>query len=179
MNVFGSGLRSIVDNVRNWLDAKPTRGQALSVPGGRPVPTLVGSSLDVGVIDVSGSMGERDYPPSRLEGAKKAFDGFIRRSAEVNPNGWIGLVKFSDEAEVVANPAPVKNGLEVLRKSVKSLRTEGGTNLEAGLRTAFPLFSPSSSQRIVVLTDGHSTNGKPLRIAERIKSQGIQIDIIG
>jgi len=35
------------------------------------------------------------------------------------------------------------------------------------------------SPRIVLLTDGHSTEGDPLTTAAKIKTDGIQLDIIG
>ncbi len=143
----------------------------------------IGNTLDVSVSDVSESMGERDYPPSRLAGAKKANIEFVSEIAGKNPGGNVAIVEFSVRANVVCSPTPAGEGKLYLVKSIHGLRTHSSTNTAAGLRAARKIITSCSGvnkPRVLLLTDGHANaGGSPVREASLMKENGIQLDIIG
>ena len=49
------------------------------------------------IIDISGSMDEKDYYPSRLEGAKKAGERFIDVKLGKFPDDEAGIISFRRE----------------------------------------------------------------------------------
>jgi len=84
-------LSSFRDSV-NWLfcevPGEASELNSLRLPKSSSVP------VDVLVIDISGSMGNEDYPPSRLEGAKTASKGFLDKRRNAQPDAQVGLVTF-------------------------------------------------------------------------------------
>ncbi len=143
----------------------------------------IGGTLDVSVVDVSGSMEECDYPPCRLAGAKKANIEFVNELAGINPGGNVAIVEYSVRARVVCDPVPAGTGKNALVKGIKGLRTHSSTNTAAGLRVARNLICACSgvnNPRVLLLTDGHSNmGGSPVKEAKLLKEKGIQLDIIG
>src|SRR4030095_9991395 len=85
------------------------------------------------VTDTSGSMNAEDVDPDRLSAAVKSAR---KLTDELPDNFRLGLVTFSDSAEVQAPPTtdrdPVKAGLDRLRAS-------GGTAMATGLQRAIDL----------------------------------------
>ena len=142
-----------------------------------------GYEVNVVVIDVSGSMDERDYKPSRLEGAKKAFNHFLDTLKERNQIVMVGLVEFSSKARLAFTPLPLSENITKMRKAAQELSTISSTNIGAGLLVAANTISKiqlSENPKIILLTDGHSNTGRnPKIVAGEIKSAGIQLDIIG
>lgn len=138
--------------------------------------------VDVLVIDASGSMMESDYPPTRLEGAKKAAARFLEKRFASAPDAYVGIVIFGDSAEVVAPPLPLKDSMAELRAAIDGVAIIGSTNIGAGLRLAREVIQSNPNRltpRIVLLTDGHSILGNPESAAEKVKAAGVQLDIIG
>ncbi len=167
----------------NWL--KNLRDMTAEVKGleVRVDGKHIGGTLDVSVVDVSGSMDDGDYPPSRLAGAKKANIEFVNELKAQNPGGSVAIVEYSVRARVVCEPMAAGSGKLTLVKSIKSLRTHSSTNTAAGLRVARKLISACSgvnSPRVLLLTDGHANiGGCPIKEAAQLKENGIQLDIIG
>jgi Ca-activated chloride channel homolog len=134
------------------------------------------------VTDTSGSMNAEDVDPDRLTAAVKSAR---KLTDELPDNFRLGLVTFSDFAEVQAPPTtdrdPVKAGLDRLRAS-------GGTAMATGLqraidlaRTPVPNENGSGTRRLpsvlVLLSDGKDTQSPvdPLEVARQAKELKIPI----
>jgi uncharacterized protein YegL len=133
------------------------------------------------VIDVSGSMGTSDYPPSRLDGGIQAGMAYATTCAKERPVNRIAIVSFSERACVVLPLTPVTRGREITN-AFGRLTIDGGTDLAQGLKAAARLFEnqPQTQRRrhVILLTDGQG--GKPLKIAARLKGKlGVVIDVVG
>ncbi|XP_078495975.1 uncharacterized protein LOC100178306 [Ciona intestinalis] len=129
------------------------------------------------VIDVSGSMDSvADGQTASLMQRMKTFARlFINKAAA---NAWLGIVTFSDDARVVLRLTQMnKQGKEKATKAVETLRTEGLTNISAGLFLALELIKDRSHSRdsIIIFTDGAAncgiTEAEPLITEYREKSQ--------
>lgn len=149
-------------------------------------------------IDVSPSMADSDWPPSRLKAATEAAAALIRRKREIAPSDEVGIVAYAGSANTVCKPMPVEGDAKLL-KALRWLRTGSGTSISAALVAAqkhLPTTSgaswwdrlvkidsesrPERVQRIILLTDGHHNSGKdPEPIARTLKSVGVCIDCIG
>ena len=157
--------------LKNWLDEPAA------------IPSPANASVDIIVIDRSGSMGCADYPPSRLDGAKQAAYRFMEKRAAMDSKSCVGIVTFSLWSNLVAHPMPVKANLAKHKEALDGISVSGATNISAGLERAYVeirRIEKPRDRRIVLLTDGHATNGaNPVDTAREIKSAGIQVDIIG
>lgn len=180
-----TGQESLWDWVKFLAGFSGKHNQALaevesdgSTPGG-----VSAGSPEVLVLDVSGSMSDDDYKPTRLGGAKTAGYAFLRKLGDVSPDSLVGVVSFGDKGRVVCRPVKVRDGLAQLESKVRGLKDDGCTNMASGLKLAGELISKcpgSGVGRIVMLTDGHANEGgDPEPVAEKLKRQGIQLDIIG
>ncbi len=101
------------------------------------------------VVDVSGSMNRKDWSLSRLHGAKAACQALLERKHTLRPRDRVGLVTFGDEGKVRMAPTQVATGRKEISTAIKALKTGGGTEMSAGLKTAGRLlgstFSPKDS----------------------------------
>jgi Ca-activated chloride channel family protein len=145
-----------------------------------------GEGIDIMLcIDVSGSMGERDIPPSRMEAAKQVAEDFVRS----RPVDRIGLVIFSGESFTKCPVTPDKN---TLINQIRSLEIRDGNYLEPGtligegLATAVDRISSTNakSQIVILLTDGKedapaSRLIDPLSALEIAKVKGVKVYTIG
>ncbi len=140
-------------------------------------------SPEVLVLDVSGSMLDDDYKPTRLDGAKTAGCAFLRKLRDVRPESLAAAVSFGDKGKTVCKPLRVGDGLAHLEAKIRGLKYDGATNMASGLKLAGQLISKCGQGgrgRIVMLTDGHANEGgDPEPVAENLKQQGVQLDIIG
>jgi Mg-chelatase subunit ChlD len=134
-------------------------------------------------IDVSPSMEDCDYHPTRLEGAKRAVSRYLATMAHYEPQTLIGIVDFHGEAKPVSHPLPIGEQRRELGQALKRLHTGCCTNIGAGLQLAsreLALVPSPSDPTVILLTDGDSNQGpSPLRVANDLKAQNIQLDIIG
>lgn len=139
--------------------AKPSK--QVKVPRNRATVMLV--------IDVSLSMQSNDVPPSRIQAAKKAAQEFTEMLPKtIN----IGLESFSGQVVVKAQPTTNKQAIET---QIASLTTDQSTAtgdailsaLEAlkAFQAQFPGSSANVPQRIVMLSDGARTVGRPVSTA--------------
>ena len=143
-----------------------------------------GEGIDIILcMDVSGSMGSRDIPPSRMEVAKEVAEQFIRS----RPVDRIGIVIFSGEAFTQVPLTTDKNTLVTHIQSLESRRyLTDGTSIGEGLATAVGRLSQSNakSKVIILLTDGKEDPPEtrlidPLTALEIAKAQGVKVYSIG
>ncbi len=138
------------------------------------------------VVDVSGSMQAKDVAPTRLEAAQVVMRQFIER---LPPRFQVGLVAFSEQAEVVA---PASDDHDFVIDSISYLYPQRGTNIgdaiaravqvvrSAPTRPAEPGATRAAKQApaaILLLSDGSQTVGllSPLEGAQRAKSFKIPV----
>ena len=143
-----------------------------------------GEGIDIILcMDVSGSMGSRDIPPSRMEVAKEVAEQFIIS----RPVDRIGIVIFSGEAFTQVPLTTDKNSLITQIQSLESRRyLTDGTSIGEGLATAVGRLSQSNakSKVIILLTDGKEDPPEtrlidPLTALEIAKAQGVKVYSIG
>jgi Ca-activated chloride channel family protein len=150
-------------------------------------------------VDVSRSMCATDILPSRLQALEGVAVKFIR---DQKPNTEIGIVAFSDIAELVQAPTTDQDALQ---SAVQNLITGGGTAIGSGIlksldaiaeidkRVVPSVLDPSSDRApafvpqgdyapdiIVLLTDGVSNTGpSPLDAAQQAAERGVRVYTIG
>jgi Ca-activated chloride channel family protein len=134
-------------------------------------------------MDVSGSMGARDIPPSRLDVSKEVAEQFVLN----RPVDRIGVVIFSGEAFSLV---PLTTDKNMLVTEIRALQTArylaDGTVIGEGLATAADRLSESQSMSkvIILLTDGKEDPPEtrlidPLTALEIAKSKGVKVYTIG
>jgi len=120
------------------------------------------------VVDVSGSMNEQTpvveeggAAPSRLEVAKAGLEALVQ---SLKPGDTINLVTFSTSAVVALENFDYQGDASKFLSVVRSLQTQGGTNLNAGITTAYQLaqksFVPGKLNRVLMLTDAYANIGE-------------------
>ena len=156
--------------------ARPQRKQNLQRTKGEGIDIML-------CMDVSGSMGSTDIPPSRMDVAKEVAEEFVRN----RPVDRIGLVIFSGES---FTQCPLTTDRTTLISQIRSLENRAllkdGTIIGEGLATAVDrLLQSSSKTKIVILiTDGKEDAPEtrlidPLTALEIAKSKGVKIYTIG
>ncbi len=143
-----------------------------------------GEGIDIMLcMDVSGSMGSTDIPPSRMDVAKEVAEEFVRS----RPVDRIGLVIFSGES---FSQCPLTNDRNTLITQIQKLESRAllkdGTVIGEGLATAVDRLSksPSKSKIIILITDGKEDAPDtrlidPLTALDIAKSKGIKVYTIG
>lgn len=143
-----------------------------------------GEGIDIVLcMDVSGSMGSRDIPPSRMEVAKEVAMEFVRN----RPVDRIGLVIFSGES---FTQCPITTDRNTLLTQIQNLESRkylaDGTVIGEGLATAVDRLtkSPGKSKVIILLTDGKEDPPEtrlidPLTALEIARSKGVKVYTIG
>ncbi len=133
------------------------------------------------VMDRSGSMQTTDVAPSRIDAAKEAAAVFL----EVVPSRFrLGLVAFSDTADVLAEPttkrARIVDGIETLKPA-------GGTAIGDGILKALEIIAPLRERTrpgegepplaaILLLSDGAATAGAdPVVAATEAQDAGVPV----
>lgn len=125
------------------------------------------------VFDTSGSMSERDVGTSRIDAARTAALTFLEQLPEPFQ---VGLVSFSDEAQVQAQPTVDREAVE---EAIRALSSTGATAMGDALTKALTLDPLESEERreraaddrplaaILLLSDGFNTAGRvqPLEAA--------------
>jgi Ca-activated chloride channel family protein len=135
--------------------------------------------LDIVVaIDTSRSMLTEDIRPSRLERTKFAVKDLIRKLK----GDRIGLVAFSGEAFPVCPLTTDYSGVQITLDSLSAgTIPRGGTSLERAIQEAIKGYSdiPSRFKVVIVITDGESLEGDPLKAARAAAEKGIRIYTVG
>ncbi|MDX1908611.1 MAG: VWA domain-containing protein [Bacteroidia bacterium] len=132
------------------------------------------------LLDISGSMEARDYPPTRLEAAKETAIRFIQG----RKFDQIGLVLFANEALTYT---PLTLDYDYLIRSVRSVShtlipaqgTAIGSAIAAGINRVRE--SQTESKVLILITDGAHNQGTidPISAARLAASFGIRIYAIG
>jgi len=151
------------------------------------LPVRVNNATIVLLVDVSGSMSARDVEPTRLDAAVAAMRGFVERL----PAGFkVGLVQFSDNAEVLAPPT---DDHQRISQTLGLLVPDSGTALGEGLAAAVRLARSSLEHdgvaswpgrrlpaAIILLSDGKQNQGRmqPIQAARLAKQAGIPVDTV-
>lgn len=162
-----------------WLVA-----MALLVVGfARPVRTVSEATDVVAVVlalDVSNSMEAEDVDPSRIEVAKSAAQDFV---ADLPGNVRVGLVLFSGTTTAV----PVSEDREAVEQAIENADLADYTAIGEAIFASLDLveMAPSTEDgssppaRIVVLSDGETTTGRPdAEAAEAAADAGVPVDTI-
>lgn len=161
----------------------------LSIAAARPQQVTILDSKLKGrnimlVVDVSRSMGERDFPSgmgytSRLEGLKTAVAEYVKNRSQDR----IGLVVFGQNAYL---QSPLTTDVGLVEQFVKTLQPRmagDGTAIGDGLGLALKRLKKvsDSSRAIILMTDGVNTAGQilPLKAAHVAKELGVQVHTIG
>lgn len=144
------------------------------------------------VVDTSGSMRATDVKPTRLGAAKRAMQAFLEHAPA---SLRVGIVSFSDEAQVVVPPtadrAQLTRGIDVLgpgfgtalgdgiARAVELARTAAGGTGGSGAAAITPLRDAKGHAlaSILLLSDGAQTRGilSPGQGAERAQQAGIPV----
>lgn len=144
-----------------------------------------GEGIDIVLcMDVSGSMGSADIPPSRMDVAKEVAEKFVR----ARPVDRIGLVIFSGESFTLC---PITTDRNTLIAQIQQLVSKppyliDGTVIGEGLATAVDRLSESKakSKVIILITDGKEDPPParlidPLTALEIAKTEGVKVYTIG
>lgn len=132
------------------------------------------------LIDVSGSMQSEDKLPL-LQSA------FSYLTDQLSENDTVSIVTYSGEERTVLDGCP-GNKKEKILSSIKSLRAEGSTNGEAGLRRAYEIakahFIKGGNNRIIMASDGDLNVGMSSPEALKayvsdMKSSGVYLSVLG
>jgi hypothetical protein len=132
------------------------------------------------VIDRSGSMASAN----KMTLVKAALQSL---ASNLRPSDIVSIVVFDNTANVVLSANPLGNG-NAYRRAVESIQPAGSTNIDAGLmlgyREVARNFRSSSTNRVILLTDGRANAGvtQPRRIASNsaeFNEQGIDLSTIG
>ncbi len=132
------------------------------------------------VIDVSGSM----EMGNRLELVKQSLEMLVE---QLHRNDTVSIVVYGSEARVVLNPTRGSEKGEIL-SAIYSLRTEGATNAEAGLRLGYGMameaFKADGINRVILCSDGVANVGETeansiLEEIDRYVAEGVTLTTIG
>ena len=142
-----------------------------------------GEGVDIAVaVDISGSMGQTDFTPNRLEAAKQIVAEFI----EEREYDRIGLVVFSQDAFIQSPPTLDHDVLLQLLRDVHladQLGIEDGTAMGSGMATAANMLkdSDSESKLVTLITDGVNNAGEidPITVATAADTLGIKLYTVG
>ena len=88
------------------------------------------------LIDLSPSMDEKDWKPSRKAGAIKANIELIKNKAQQYPQDIVGIIGFGSSAKLLHRPVQLQGNCENLCNSLRNLPHPYGTDFTAALRLA-------------------------------------------
>jgi Ca-activated chloride channel family protein len=130
------------------------------------------------VLDLSPSMAATDLAPNRYTRARYALDDLLAATRDAR----VGLVVFSDEPYTVT---PLTQDVGTIRALLPPLSPDimpsAGENLAPALETAGKLLQQSGARngRIVVLSDGMADPTVAFARAQKLRAQGIAVDVVG
>jgi len=132
------------------------------------------------VIDVSGSMDREN----RLHLAKQSLQLLVDR---LRPDDTVSIVVYGSDARVVLYPTSGEDRATILN-AIYSVRPEGSTNAEAGLRLGYQIawqaFRENTINRVILCSDGVANVGQtgPDAILKEIRGYvetGITLTSVG
>ncbi len=144
----------------------------------RALPPVKGARDCVLIVDVSGSMFDDDWKPTRLDAAIDAANTFARRLRRKAPDARIAVVIFSCKAKVVYRLTAARKFGKISHK-IDQIDVGTYTNMYAGLKVALGLLkNRARTCQVVLLTDGQNTGRNPENLADRLKEFAI-VECIG
>lgn len=90
----------------------------------------------ISLVDVSPSMDEEDWKPSRKAGAIRANIELVKAKAKDHPHDVVGIAGFGSEAKVLHNPVRLKGSVDSICRSLKEPPMIYGTNFVAAFEMA-------------------------------------------
>jgi Ca-activated chloride channel family protein len=130
------------------------------------------------LLEVAPSMDAADIAPSRMARARYAVDDLLSAAQDAR----VGLVAFAGDAYTVA---PLTTDVTTIHNLAQplapSLMPESGDRLTPGLEEALRLLqaSPGTNRQVIVLADGFTDPAQALAAAQRLHSQGIDVNVVG
>lgn len=172
---FVSALRFLALALVIIAAARPQVGESRHV--------VRGDGVDIAIaLDISGSMGQTDFVPNRLEAAKQIVAEFIGE----REFDHIGLVVFAQDAFIQSPPTLDHDSLLRLLGEVHladRLGVEDGTAMGSGMATAANMLkdSTSESRLVTLITDGVNNSGQldPVTVAKAAEVLDIRLYTIG
>jgi Mg-chelatase subunit ChlD len=163
------------------LEAKINGGRPGISHAGRQAEILCDNTFtkSIIIIDRSGSMGCRDYSPSRLQAAKDAAVEYVMTLLKQKTQHQIAVISFGDDAKVVV-PLTAIDSCQRIVNGIRSISINGCTNIAAGLTQAAELLAKCSDKhsQIILLTDGYGSCH--IGIPEKLKGEyKATIDVVG
>jgi Mg-chelatase subunit ChlD len=134
------------------------------------------------IIDRSGSMAGRD-PPTKLDKAKEAADGFVKRLNLTRHR--VGLVSFETISSL---DQPLTGDLGAIERAIAAVQPSGSTDIagatERALRHLRANGRPGAVPVILMLTDGEPSGPRQtwvdcIRVAARARASGVLLYTIG
>ena len=129
-------------------------------------------------LDCSRSMLATDIAPSRLDRAKREVFDLLH----MLKGDRVGLVAFAGTAFL---QCPLTQDYEAFNLFLNSLTPDylpvGGTDLQGAVQVAFSGFNAedNSEKAIILITDGESTSGNPVKAATTAGEGGVKLFCIG
>lgn len=132
------------------------------------------------VIDVSGSMAD----PGKLDLAKSSLKTLTQQLRDTDT---VAIVTYSEQATVRLEPTKAADEATIIQ-AIDGLGTEGGTNVEAGVRKGFEVaragFKAGAINRLILASDGVANQGVTdpdgiLRTAQEQAGNGINLTTVG
>lgn len=96
-------------------------------------------------IDVSPSMGDTDYKPSRIGGAQKAARALVELKCQRAPDDRVGLVTFHATGKQVLGLTSLASGPASVFEAIERAKIGMWTNLSAGLSQSKRLLDESGT----------------------------------
>ena len=141
--------------------------------------TIERKGVDIMIaLDCSRSMLAKDVSPNRLERAKRKIYDLL----DMLQGDRIGLVAFAGTAFL---QCPLTLDYQAFHIFLKALSPDmmpvGGTDIPDALTTAISGFRKNSPSKkaIILITDGQSTQGDPIKAARLAQKDGIKLFCIG
>jgi Mg-chelatase subunit ChlD len=175
------GFLTKIFTFNSQLEAKINGGRSGVSHADRQADISCGNTFtkSIIIIDHSGSMGRRDYSPSRLQAAKDAAVEYVMTLVKQKTQHQIAVISFGDDAKVVV-PLTAIDSSQIIVNGIRSISIQGCTNIAAGLTKAIGLLAKCSDKhsQIILLTDGYGNCN--LSIPEKLKEDyNTTIDVIG
>ena len=144
----------------------------------QPAPAFRASDAWVMVLDLSPSMNAADVDPNRITRARYALDDLLSAAQDAR----VGLVVFGAESFTVT---PMTDDVATIRSLLPPLNPgimpTPGDNLAPALVRAGKLLRQSGVRhgRVVVLSDGFDDPAAAFAAAQKLRSHGVDVDVVG
>ena len=153
---------------------------ALAGPAWRQAPSSAFRSPGqwVVVLDLSPSMAVGDVAPDRATRARYAINDILSAAHDAR----VGLIVFAGEAHtVVPLTSDVATVRALLQPLTPSIMPESGDEIAPALEDAARLLRQTGGRngKVIVLSDGFADPARALQVAQLLKQQGAELDVIG